>query len=616
MYMLRLLLLMLAAAALCAGCNSIGVNKITKDEWFEKNGSMGVRTNEIGSNCRNYLLANELSVIYDNAPEVAIYNIYQEYLNSKHERHYLTILAELCYVAGMNADSQDQKVAFHSAAAYFSYQYLFGNAVKPSLPPPYDMDVFIVARFYNGALDTLITFLNDKKIVFNSCYNIPAVAGLNLRFGVPLLELSCPIDKTTQLLSCYHYSAEGLYVYSYSPGVGVPLIAHSNMPLEHPKPFKIIKDRSYPTTFFLRMSDAADGNIDVRVELYSAMITDTIKINDKITAPLSVDFSTPLAYDLRNPPLIDGFSYMFNAESPDYLGIFALDRLVKNKIPLVFVHGLMSNPRTWAQMVNILAGDPDIRRNYQFWLFAYSTGSPVLYSAYLLRNALQEAKANFSDPEAAANFNQMVIVSHSMGGLLSKTTIMNSGNTLKEKLLPPDVDMKSLSHDEQQILEKALVFERLEYVQSVVFMATPHQGADMATWVVVRWASSWITLPSRIKEYAVKIQQQIKSKVNDNDEFRIKTGLDNLEPENKMLQALSELKFSADANYYTICGNKNIAGVPGGTDGIVPYRSSHLDSAQSELIVQSGHSVQDNPTAIEAVRKILLQHLRKNGRIK
>ena len=46
-----------------------------------------------------------------------------------------------------------------------------------------------------------------------------------------------------------------------------------------------------------------------------------------------------------------------------------------------------------------------------------------------------------------------------------------------------------------------------------------------------------------------------------------------------------------------------------GGDGVVSYRSAHLDEAVSELIVQSGHSVQSHPEAIEEIRRILLQHL-------
>ena len=46
-----------------------------------------------------------------------------------------------------------------------------------------------------------------------------------------------------------------------------------------------------------------------------------------------------------------------------------------------------------------------------------------------------------------------------------------------------------------------------------------------------------------------------------------------------------------------------------GSDGVVSYRSAHLDGVASEKIVRSGHSVQSNPDAIEEVRRILLDHL-------
>jgi pimeloyl-ACP methyl ester carboxylesterase len=613
MRVIKLLAILLAVMTLFSGCRSIGVTSTSSEEWFQKNGSMAFRSNEISNNCRMFLLSRQLSKLYDNDPESAIYCIYQDYRIS-HDRRYLNVLTELCYVAGMNADNNDKRVAFHCASAYFAYQYLFSKSVHPDLPMPYDMDVFVIARYYNSALDTLIDYLNNKHIIFNKSYNLPAVAGLTLTFEEPLNELPFAIDKTAKILSCYRFSAEGFYVFSYKPGLGVPLIARSENPAPRPKPFKTTNYLSYPLTFFLRMGEAENGTIRARIELYNSLNTDSVKVENK-TVPLSVDFTTPLAYDLRNPPIIDGFSFMFKADSPDNYGLFALE-LEKNKIPLVFVHGLMSNPRTWAQMVNILLDDPDIRRNYQMWLFTYSTGNPVLYSAYLLRKSLLDAKVHFDTPEAAANFNQMFIVSHSMGGLLSKTTIQNTGNQLKDKLVPASaIAKKKLSPEEQQFVMDMLVFEQLSFVKGVIFMATPHKGADMATWVIVRWASSWISLPSYLKEHVSGLRKRITA-ADDVNSIHVDTGLDSLAPENKMLNALSEVPFSATVPYFTVCGNENAAGVPGGTDGIVPYWSSHLNTAKSELIVQSDHSVQDNAAAIEEVRKILLLHLRTIGRIK
>jgi hypothetical protein len=44
-------------------------------------------------------------------------------------------------------------------------------------------------------------------------------------------------------------------------------------------------------------------------------------------------------------------------------------------------------------------------------------------------------------------------------------------------------------------------------------------------------------------------------------------------------------------------------------DGVVKYESAHIDGVESELVVRSAHSCQDNPHAIGEVRRILLEHL-------
>jgi len=41
------------------------------------------------------------------------------------------------------------------------------------------------------------------------------------------------------------------------------------------------------------------------------------------------------------------------------------------------------------------------------------------------------------------------------------------------------------------------------------------------------------------------------------------------------------------------------------SDGIVPYWSSHMDTATSELVVHSDHSAHQNPQAIAEVKRIL-----------
>jgi hypothetical protein len=49
------------------------------------------------------------------------------------------------------------------------------------------------------------------------------------------------------------------------------------------------------------------------------------------------------------------------------------------------------------------------------------------------------------------------------------------------------------------------------------------------------------------------------------------------------------------------------------TDGIVPYKSAHLEGAISEKIIKGGHSIQIKPETVLELRRILSQHLTEHG---
>lgn len=89
------------------------------------------------------------------------------------------------------------------------------------------------------------------------------------------------------------------------------------------------------------------------------------------------------------------------------------------------------------------------------------------------------------------------------------------------------------------------------------------------------------------------------------------TGIDGLSPKNPLLPLSASMPVAVP--FHSIIGNEAKAGVAGGTDGIVPYWSSHLDGAQSELIVKSGHGAHEHPLAIREVRRIMQEHMQKQG---
>src|SRR5438045_8655062 len=81
--------------------------------------------------------------------------------------------------------------------------------------------------------------------------------------------------------------------------------------------------------------------------------------------------------------------------------------------------------------------------------------------------------------------------------------------------------------------------------------------------------------------------------------------VDTLEPNDRFVEAVNKIPITPGIPYHSIMGDRGRGNTPNSSDGVVPYWSSHLDGAQSELIVNSDHGAQYNPEAIREVERIL-----------
>ncbi|MDE0834916.1 MAG: hypothetical protein OSA84_01030 [Akkermansiaceae bacterium] len=63
-------------------------------------------------------------------------------------------------------------------------------------------------------------------------------------------------------------------------------------------------------------------------------------------------------------------------------------------------------------------------------------------------------------------------------------------------------------------------------------------------------------------------------------------------------------------------GDKGQGDTTESSDGVVPCWSSHVTPVASELIVSSNHSVPNNIEASDEIRRILLLHLKAEGKLK
>src|SRR5438552_17640263 len=320
------------------------------------------------------------------------------------------------------------------------------------------------------------------------------------------------------------------------------------------------------------------------------------------TLPLAANFSAPLSY--YPPPaslMFAGLLGRFKATNyPAPTGLYFHQPYDPDRIPLVFVHGLFSTPFDWVQTINGLQADPEIRKHYQFWVFAYPTGNPVLYSALRLREEL--AKVDKLYP----NHKDYVLVGHSMGGLLSQAQVTSVTRTDWEKTVGALGMQLFATLKPADLVAKATTFKANSRIRRVVFICTPHRGSKMASGGIGGLAIKLISLPVDIATtMKSEIPEETLRKINNG---RLPNSVSNLKPNAPYLAVMN--KQSIQVPYHSIIGNRGKPGpLTDSSDGVVPYWSSHLDGAKSECIVPGPHGSCELPQTIAELDRILRLHL-------
>lgn len=80
-------------------------------------------------------------------------------------------------------------------------------------------------------------------------------------------------------------------------------------------------------------------------------------------------------------------------------------------------------------------------------------------------------------------------------------------------------------------------------------------------------------------------------------------------PSHPFVRTLAALPIAADVKRHSIIAVKGRGDPATSHDGVVTYSSAHLEDADSEFVVRSGHSCQAHPLTIAEVRRIMLEHL-------
>jgi hypothetical protein len=205
----------------------------------------------------------------------------------------------------------------------------------------------------------------------------------------------------------------------------------------------------------------------------------------------------------------------------------------------------------------------------------------------------------------------MVLVGHSMGGLLSYLLTVDSGDTLWKSVSDTPVAELPANDDTSSEIERVFFFESDPSIDRIITIATPFQGSRYAN-RFTRWLSQAIvSLPAKTLE-ATQLMTGLDSRQGWRNVFTPRTSLDSLAKESAVVNLIGQTTTQDSVIHNNIVGVSRGQSLKWWTDGVVTYRSAHRDDADSEITVAAGHSqVHRHENAIKEVTRALKDHLKQ-----
>lgn len=566
-----------------------------------------------------------LEEVYELQPEQCL-GAMQGLLETEIDDELVYSVSEIAYILGKTSEREGNRARaldMFGVSVSNAYMYLFSGEFD-SVRNPYDPQFRGACDLYNEALEATLRLVNAKgQLRPGSSYEV--ATGEQTYQVQTLLKGNWTEEDFENFEFVSDFELEGLPSSGLTYGLGVPLIAvrkkgDSNDPREAYYP----EGLSFPVTALLRVVNpgrAAGKGAHHRhhcvLELHDPLSSCDLSLAGRLV-PLQTDLSTALAYFLDSPQFRETDNAtlgLLNPQKTDkHRGVFMLEPFDPHRIPVLMVHGLWSSPVTWMPMFNDLRSFDELRKNYQFWFYQYPTGQPFWLSATQMREDLNILRDRLDPDRRYEALNQMVLVGHSMGGLVSRMQTLDSKDQFWRILSDKPFEEVQGDPKDLEVLRQAAFFKANQDIRRVVTIGTPHRGSDYAN-DTTRWLGrKLITLPQIMVSTGRELVSQNPGVFQNTDLLTSSTSIDSLSPESDVFSAMLRAPRADWIAFHNIIGvvpnDGWFADKDKRSDGVVDYTSAHMDDTVSEVVVESEHqSIHRNPKAILEVRRVLLSHL-------
>ncbi len=546
---------------------------------------------------------------YGEDPESVLRELHAASFGDDYEAGRRFLLAEL----SLHHAQRGGGPSWQLAAAVYSWAFLFPT--DRSGPNPFDPRTRVAVDLYNRGITEGLR--EGDRIELRGAPRALPFGTLELLADPAQFEWGA--HRLVRFESVAELEVRGLRNRYRRPGIGAPLAATIEaVDPDGPASLRIPPDLRVPATAVVRFSDLEhglqNGAITGQLELHVKDRDVSVEIAGS-TVPLEYEPSAVLADALAESSIWDFeiAGYRSGSFRSDLNGLWAMHPYREGRIPVVFVHGTASSPARWGEMINELQADPVLGDRLQHWLFLYNTGNPILYSANLLRESLRGAVAELDPDGADPALQQMVVIGHSQGGLLTRLQLVESGDRFWDAASSVPFEDIEIDDATRDLLRRSMFFEPVSSISRAIYIATPHRGSFLASWRISSLASRLVAAPANLARAGIELFDDNETTGFEGLE-RVPTAVDNMRPGSAFARALAQTRTAPGIRVHSIIGVKGEGAFIGGNDGVVEYESAHLDGVESELVVRSAHSMQAFPATVEEVRRVLLEHLREPDR--
>ncbi|MSR31094.1 MAG: alpha/beta hydrolase [Gemmataceae bacterium] len=415
-------------------------------------------------------------------------------------------------------------------------------------------------------------------------------------------QLSVPVPDTDASLTHYYTRA----------GTGLPVIFHpgANQVVDKTD---VYHNLGHPfSATVLLLPNGKEDSAFCRIEVVNPRVYSSVKVNGK-EVPLAADFSAPyeemLDRDIASHLWILGF-LQGDLESR-HQGLYMVEPYQKGKIPVVFVHGLLSSPATWMETMNELDQVPGLREKYQFWIYMYPTSGSILLNGTDLRENLAKAVRDTDPSGEDVALRHMVLVGHSMGGLLARLQVTHSDEVLARGVSRVPIEQLQGSPPTLELAKRTFYFEPNPNIRHVVYIGTPHDGSPISIRPSGRVISWLAKVPTWQKSFRSEIIESNPGALYPAFSLQaLPTSVDMLGTENPFLRLIRQVRRSEKIQVHSIAGDLDQVLEFRRGDGVVPIKSALDTPSDSKIVVPEKHTqLHHHPQTVAELKRILQLNL-------